>query len=309
MRANSEAGFRNENEEVIERSRKIAKLYELSSDVSLKEITQNVLRDPMLSEAQKEAIQKNNRQIFIFTYPSDGLKIKGVISFVPDPDNHSTIVFLRGGTGIFGTLHPGSDLLNMGQYTVIATMYRGGVSEGIDEYGGSDVNDVKNLVEYIPELERQLGLNCHQNKTFLIGGSRGAMQMFLALSRFPELQTRFSKIVSYCGLLDIRETILRRSEMEEMFTEDFGLEKGVNEEEWINKRNPILAADKINTDLPILIMQGTADDRVSLEEGYHMIEKLQSMGNQHVTYLEIEKGEHGLKNAGRVKLILDWLEE
>ena len=139
--------------------------------------------------------------------------------------------------------------------------------------------------------------------------SRGGMQMFLALARFPDLQTRFSKIVSLSGALDMRQCIASRSDMEEMFVEEFGLKKGINEEEWINKRDPILTASQMNPELPILIIQGTDDNRVTLEDGYHMVKELQANGNN-VTYWEIEGGKHCLLNiSDRTELILRWLEE
>lgn len=286
-----------------------AKFYEMPSDAEMRDITEELLKSPYVKDAQKLAIKNFNRRILVFTYPSDEFKIKGLISFVPEPQDNPLIVFLRGGNRIFGVVNPGSDLMCPEKYTVISTMYRGGVSEGSDEFGGNDVNDVKNLINFIPELENKIGLKFQNQKMYLLGNSRGAMQMFLSLSRFPELQARFSKIVSLSGILNMHQFIASRPEMEEIFIKDFGLEKEVNEEEWISKRNPLLTVNHINQHLPILIIQGKDDNRVSLEEGYNMFYKLQSAGNN-VTYLEIEGGKHCLLNiTDRAKLILNWLEE
>ena len=239
-----------DNESCIQESEKLrelfseyAKFYEMPFDVEIKDITEELLKSPYVNDAQKQSIKNFNRRTLVFIYPSDGFKIKGLISFVPEPQNYPLLVFLRGGNRVFGILNPGWDLMCPEQYTVISTTYRGGVSEGIDEFGGDDVNDVKNLINFIPELENKIGVNFQNQKMFLLGGSRGGMQMFLALARFPELQTLFSKIVSLSGMLDIHQCIASRSDMEEMFIKDFGLEKGVNDEEWINKRDPFLAAN------------------------------------------------------------------
>ncbi len=281
----------------------------MPADVDLKDITEEVLSSPYVKEAQKKCILNHQRRLVVFTYPSDGLKIKGLISFVPDPQNHPLLVFLRGGNRIFGIPNPANPLLCLEQYTVIATLYRGGVSEGTDEFGGNDVNDVKNLIDFMPELENKLNIQFLNKKKFMLGGSRGGMQMFLALARFPELQASFSKIISLSGLLDMRQCMAFRPEMEDMFIKDFGLVKGVNEEEWINKRDPLLTADRILPKLPILIIQGTHDKRVSLEDGHHMVDKLQNNGNQ-VSYWEIEGADHCLNNIEeREELILNWLEE
>lgn len=297
-----------EEERLMKLYREYAKFYEMPDSVDMRDITQEVLQSPFVQDAQKQSIQDFNRRILVFTYPSDGLKIKGLVSFVPDPQNHPLLVFLRGGTGIFGVVNPGSDLVCPEQYTVISTIYRGGVSEGKDEYGGDDVNDVENLIRFIPELENKLGLSFQNKESFLLGSSRGGMQMFLALACFPDLQNRFSKVISLCGLLDMRECIAARPDMEDFFTKEFGLKKGINDDEWIDKRNPILTVSHIIQELPILIIQGTDDHRVTLQEGYNMVNTLQSAG-KNVTYLEVEGGKHCLNNfPDRMQLILNWIE-
>ena len=134
--------------------------------------------------------------------------------------------------------------------------YCWGASEGEDEYGGQDVNDVKNLIDFIPHLEQRLNAIFQKEKMHFLGGSRGGMQMFLALVRFPELQTRVAKIVSLSGMLDMCQCLATRPDMKTMFIKELGLVENVNEdeEEWINERAPLLAADKIDPNLLILII-------------------------------------------------------
>lgn len=298
-----------EEAEALKRIAEIVKFYEMPSDQDLLEITEKVLQSPHVEEAQKRDILQTQRRIFVFTYPSDDLKIKGVISFVPHPEEQPMLLFLRGGNKKFGTPNPGSETMCARQYTVIASTYRDGINEGTDEFGGKDLNDVKNLVDFIPTLQQKLAIQLNDEDMYLIGFSRGAMQMFLSLARFPELQSRFAKIVALTGLLDMRETINSRDDMKKMYIEEFGLIEGVNEEEWINSRDPILAADKISRELPILIIQGTADIRVTLQEGYNMVAKLEESGHD-VTYWEVPEGEHGIRNIkGFSQRIFDWLEQ
>lgn len=234
-----EKTFMQESEESLTFYEEYAKFYELPANKDLQDITKEVLDSSHVSQSQKENIQKHKRKIYVFSYPSDSLKVKGLISFAPNPSTHPIIVFLRGGNGIFGLLNPGSDLINPGEYTVISTMYRGGVSEGTDQFGGDDVEDVKNLIDFIPVLEDRLSFKIQNNKMFLMGRSRGGMELFLTLKRFPELQDRFAKVVSLSGVLDIRQWIASRPDIEEVFTNDFGYKKNVNSDEWINKRDPL----------------------------------------------------------------------
>ncbi len=297
-----------ENEEIEKYSEEQAKIYEMPEDVDLLDITDKVLASPFVPQKNKQNIIDNHRQIYIFNYPSDGLKIKGVISYVPDPQNQPLLVMLRGGNKKFGAINPGSDYLNSGSITALATLYRDGVSEGVDEYGGEDVNDVFNLVQYIPVLEAKLAIQISQNNKYLLGGSRGGMQMFLALTRFPELQTYFTKVVSLSGLLDINASIASRPDMVELYIGEFGLQPEVNQEEWVAKRNPLSHVSELNPNLPVLIIQGALDTRVELEQGYKMVEALQANGNP-VAYLEYENGDHCLLNMPeRMSIILDWLE-
>lgn len=304
-----EKSLKADTEALTELSAEYAKFYIMPSGVELKDITDEILKSSCVKEAQKNSIQNLHRRIIVFSYPSDGFKIKGLISFVPDPHHHPLLVYLRGGNKIFGILNPGSDLMCFDRYTVISTMYRDGVSEGKDEFGGDDVNDVKYLIEYFPKLENKLNINFQSKKTYLLGQSRGSMQMFLALARFPNLQDRFDKIVSLSGIHDLRQCIATRPDMEELFIREFGLVKNKNEEEWINKRDPLLTVNYIQPKLPILIIQAAEDNRVSLQEGYHMVSKFQMMG-KNVTYWEIEGAKHSLRDfEGRVDFILNWLEQ
>lgn len=283
-------------------------IYSLPENADFVEITDKLLASESVKEERKQDIIDYGRRIFVFRYPSDGLMIKGAISFVPHPEEHPTMVVLRGGNKMFSVVNPGSDLMNPKEYTVITTTYRDGLSEGTDEYGGNDVNDVKNLIAFFPKLEEALQVSIQKDNMFLLGFSRGGMEMFLTLSRYPELQSHFSKVVSLTGLLDIRQTIKARDDMKEMFVEEFGYQEGINDAEWLDYRDPILTADKIDTDLPILIIQGTEDIRITLAEGRHMVEQLLAHGNN-LTYWEIEGGTHGLlEMPDRMSLILEWLE-
>lgn len=299
----------NEESRIVEeRSLKIATLYALEDGVDFKEITHEVLSSNLTEESIKQLAAATGRRFFLFNYPSDRLKVKGVISFVLNPTGRNLLVFLRGGNRTFGLRNPADRFTCMRDYTVIATTYRGAVSEGADEFGGQDVNDVKHLIDYLPVLEQRLNLQFSPKNVFMLGRSRGGMELFLALGRFPALQHRITKIVSLSGCLDMRECISDRDDMRQMFIEDFGLIPGVNEEEWISLRDPLLTVPKIRKDLPILILQGTEDIRVGLKEGYKMIEKLKENGNS-FSYVEVPGGDHCLDNQpNTIDLIADWFE-
>ena len=209
------------------------------------------------------------------------------------------------GNRSFGLLHPGHKKISHGNHTYIGTTIRGGLNPGRDEFGGEDVNDVINLVKYLPTLQSTIQ-NIHlSNKLYLVGESRGAMQMLLALSRSNWLQNKIEKAVSIVGLLDMNETLDKRPDMLSMFYQNFQLNR-FNKEKWINQRDPLQAINKIRNDLPILIIQGNEDIRVDLSEGLNMYNKLKSL-KYPIEYWEIEGAGHTL-NIFDTKLE-NWLEK
>lgn len=301
--------LKEESKRVLERSLRIAEqFYSLEENEEYKEITQTILDSEDTKESVKQLIRSSDRRFFLFKYPSDGFQVKGYISFVPYAEESPLLVFLRGGNRTFGLMHPATDLTCAHSYTVIATTYRGGISEGVDEFGGAEVNDIHNLMEYFPIIQKKIDVYFSPNKTFLLGGSRGGMEMFLALNRSIGLQHKITKAVSLSGLLDLHECMAYREDMRKMFIKDFGLNPETNEDTWIAYRNPIANVSCIRKDLPVLILQGTEDLRVSLHEGRHMVDVLERNGNP-VTYLEVEGGDHCLANQpDRMNIIINWLE-
>ena len=134
------------------------------------------------------------------------------------------------------------------------------------------------------------------------------MEMFLALNRSISVQSKVTKAVSLSGRLDLQECMVYREDMRKMFIRDFGLEPEKNEAAWIAYRNPITNISSIRSDLPVFILQGTKDLRVSLNDGLHMANALENNGNS-VTYLEVQGGDHCLANQpDRMSIITNWLE-
>jgi dipeptidyl aminopeptidase/acylaminoacyl peptidase len=185
-------------------------------------------------------------------------------------------------------------------------LYRGSVGKGQDEFGGTEVNEVKNLVDYLPKLEKKLKQNFTENNKYLIGRSRGGMEMFLALAKFPELQTYFDKVVSLSGMIDLELSSKERPAILEMFKKKFGLTEH-NQESWFKQRSVKYHIDEINKNFPILILQGTEDDRVSLKHGRGLFDSMKSL-KYNVSYWEVTGAEHCLKNCTDLnEVIMQWL--
>ena len=285
----------------------LAKFYELPEGANFVEITPLLLKSPLVQEENKQSIIDWKRRIFVFFYPSDGLKIKGFISFSTKNTPSESIVYLRGGNRSFGLPNPASDLVCYKNYTFVSTLYRGGLSEGKDEFGGDDTKDVKNLFHFLPELEQRFGIKMNE-KISLLGVSRGGLQMFLALAKHPEIQVQVNKAISLSGALDLRQLFQNRAKFKELCIKDFGLNAGPQEDVWIEARDPVTALEKIRGDLPIFIIQGAKDERVNPIPGRELIKKMKA-NKKNISFLELEDGTHCLSNIkDRMARIVSWVE-
>ncbi|MEM8629005.1 MAG: prolyl oligopeptidase family serine peptidase [Chlamydiota bacterium] len=297
-----------ESRNVFERCKENIRYYALEEGQTHHDITELLLASKDVAKIHKSMIIEQNRRIVVFEYPSDGNAVKGYISYTPKYKSASLLVFLRGGNRILGLMNPANDFSFAKDYTVIATTYRGGMNEGRDEFGGSEVEDVENLVQFIPQLESMLQMQLAPHQKFILGGSRGGMEMFLALVRSPFLQNYFDKAISLSGPMDLRTTIALRQDMKNMFVRDFGLTLGERADAWLTYRSPIHHCCALRKDLPLLIIQGTEDHRTHLSHGRAMFAELSRLGNN-VTYWEIAGATHCLANQrNRIGFIVDWLE-
>jgi dipeptidyl aminopeptidase/acylaminoacyl peptidase len=295
-----------ENRAITILGKKASQMYNwINGDEQFVEITEKLMQSDILEDYIKEKILANKNSIYLFQYISDGFKIKGYISIPTKTTNTPVILLLRGGNKLFGLPTPGQ-LCAQNSFTVITTTYRDGVSEGIDEFGGIDVNDVYNLYKFLPKIEQQFNITFNYKQINMVGLSRGAMQLFQSLYRYPKLSDNINKIVSISGLLNIERAIKERNDFKKMLMDNFGL-TDKNHDAWVKQRSTINTVHKLKRSLPILIMQGTNDIRVSLEEGYDLIEKLKSL-NLNVEYMEFAEGNHCLTNIPiALEKVLNWL--
>jgi len=100
----------------------------------------------------------NNVEVEKIIYNSDGLKVSGYIAYPKEQSKKfPSIVWCRGGLGELGVIDEFNAQGIFGTiaswgYVVFATQYRGNDgSEGFDEFGGNDLNDVLNLIPLVAD--------------------------------------------------------------------------------------------------------------------------------------------------------------
>ncbi len=202
--------------------------------------------------------QQNARKITVYEirYRSNGHLVGG---YILQPRNNRkqlpVIIANRGGYKDFGDFRHGrvfNELGNMAQwgYSVFASQLSGSrMSEGEDEFGGKDVDDIINLYDIIRAYhyadEKRIGMYGH---------SRGAMMAFLCLRRVSWLRA----LVCIAGPTNMLRLLQLRPELKKALRDSNALSR-----EWMEKRSALFWTKKLPKRTPILLMHGTADWRVT----------------------------------------------
>lgn len=254
-------------------------------------------------DAAKALLEKTT--VEPITYISDGLKVNGYLARPKAEGTYPAVIFCRGGNREFGAMTDESAVMQLAKiaswgYVAVASQYRGNAGgEGREEFGGSDVNDVLNLVpllEGAPQVDaKRIGI---------YGWSRGGMMTYLALAR----TTRFSAAVVGAGMSDAFESIAARPQMETVFRElapNYDKEK----EAQLAARSAIRWPDKLAKNTPILLLHGTADWRVSPSETLAMASALLKVKHPY-RLIMFEGGDHGLSEFRKESdaAVREWLD-
>jgi dipeptidyl aminopeptidase/acylaminoacyl peptidase len=244
-------------------SRNRIAFYKLQNNQKITEITNKLKQDKTIPLNLREPLIKGERRIYVFKYISDGNEVAGYLSLIPE-GKHPTVLFLRGGNGNFGILRPNNVFSSLEGYNVIGTLYRGNLYGGHDQFGGEDINDIENLILFLPELEGYTGAQ-FKPPYAMIGVSRGAMQMFTSLSRSSVVKANVNKAISLSGNVDLNVTAKTRPDMKYMFNKKFKEENTTHSfQEWLDYRDPVTQVSQLNPNLSVLLIQGLEDNRVAL---------------------------------------------
>ncbi len=243
----------------------------------------------------EEATSLADIDIFEITYWSNGLKIEAFAAMPKKEGKYPAIIFNRGGNRDFGALslyggnstYPiirGFAPLAKEGYVVIGCNYRGGgKSEGEDEFGGKDINDVLNLIEVLAEMPK-----ADAAKIGMYGWSRGGMMTYLALTKTDKIKA------AAVGGAPSDKTIIDRPNMETGVYAELIPNYWENKEVELKKRSAVFWADKFPKEVPLLIMHGNADWRV---KSTHSLKLALELEQHRIPYrLKIFEGaDHGIR--------------
>lgn len=236
------------------------------------------------------------------TYMCGGLRITGAM-LLPEtmhPASCPILIYNRGGIGNFGILSS-LVLTRLADYAragfiVFASNYRGNDgSEGKDEWGGADVQDVLELLGIARTHPAWDGKN-----SFMYGHSRGGMMTFLAIRSGAAL----TAAVSVAGPADPALLAQERPDMLPLLRRMIP-QFDEQREAILTDRSAVAWADKL--DVPLLLLQGDNDVRVTAAHTLVLDAELTRLGKPHRTVI-YPGGDHSLSRFRKESReeILQW---
>lgn len=268
--------------------------------------TSNYMTTNLISQNYNEIHSNTDIDVLDIEYLSDTLKISG---FIVKPNTASKahplplLIYNRGGNRDYGAIENMQlkyikELAAHG-YIIMASQYRGNrFSEGTDEFGGNELQDIENLIT----IAENIDYIDHQNIGAL-GYSRGGMMTYL-LSQSTDKIKVIATVGAVTNLFSLakQRPLLYQNELKELIGDSIN-----NRQEFI-KRSSLYWAKDINE--PLLLLHGVLDKHVHVSQAQNFSDSLAKY-NKTFKHVFFEGGNHSLANKRKRKdqLILNWFDK
>jgi len=258
---------------------------------------------------EKFDFYQSNLSCSTFKYLVDGNTVNGyVIKPKLSKGELPVLIYNRGGNGNFGGVVFGSMMNNLFPianegFVIIGSQYRGTFIKNPsahDEFGGSDINDVTALFDYIPSIE-----GADEKRIGMYGASRGGMQTHLAVKNAKNIKA----IATIAGNSDLLKGLTYRPEMEKVFKHRIpDYEK--NKVAELEKRSVLKWVNDLSTNVPILLLHGTNDKRVSVNHSIDLAAALSASNIPHKLVLYPDDNHGLMQNKEKAnKELVSWFRE
>ncbi len=244
-----------------------------------------------------------------FSYLVNGHKVYGFMIKPKMVENKLPIlVYNRGGNGDYGAVTFAAMMRNLFPvadkgFVIIGSQYRGTYNKNSlvdDEFGGKDIADVTTLIKLIPHISV-----ADEKRVGMFGASRGGMQTYLALKQSDNIKA----VAVIAGNADLVAGLEQRPTMARVHRKRIPNYDN-NQQAELAKRSVLKWLDKLPQDVPILLLHGTSDQRVSVEQSITLADALDKSGMPHKLVL-YPGDNHGLSH-NRTKAnqeIVNWFEK
>lgn len=229
-------------------------------------------------------------------YWSKGLRVKGMLAIPKEKGNYEGLLYLRGGLQFVGMVRPAriAEFASHG-FIVFAPYYRGNRGgEGRDEMAGEDRFDAVYAADVLKKF-------CTVEKIHLFGFSRGGlMALWTAI-----LRDDIKSVVTWAGVSNVTSMYMERVDMRRTLKRIIGTPtKNI---EQYKERTPIYKIDQIHA--PVLIIHGTEDTNVSIQQAYELEQALINENKQVETWYSSGFGHQYAPQVKRhtVKALCNWM--
>lgn len=257
---------------------------------------------------QKYDMFKASLDCRTFEYEVDSHLVRGfVIKPKATTANLPVLIYNRGGNGNYGGVVFGSMMHNLFPiankgFVVIGSQYRGTFtrSDNLDQFGGEDVNDVTALLDFIPSIT-----SANKDKIGMFGASRGGMQTHLAVKH----STNIKAIATVAGPTDLTMGLTYRPVMERVYKNRIPNYLD-NKQAELDKRSVLTWVGQLNPEIPILLLHGTNDKRVSVKHSKDFAAALSKHNIPHKLVL-YPSDNHGLmiNKAAANQELVNWFKK
>jgi dipeptidyl aminopeptidase/acylaminoacyl peptidase len=249
------------------------------------------------------AVNDTRFEFLKLKYLSDGLK---VVAYLYKPTKTSdrklpAIIFNRPSAirnDIAAEVIPLLHRFGQADFVVVVPMLRqSDGSEGRDEIGGADVNDLMNVVPLIRSLSY-----VDMDNLFMYGESRGGMMTYQAIKRgFP---MRAASVVG--AFTDLQELVdSHPKQYPPTMLNQLWANYESRKKEIAEIRSAIYWPDKLS--LPLLIMHGGKDWSVNPDHSLRLAQQLQKLGRPYELIIYAEDNHSLTKNhVDRDRRTIDW---
>lgn len=208
-----------------------------------------------------------NVQMYLITYLSEGLKVKGLLAEPKDGQAYEGFLYLRGGIKSVGMVRPA----RVGQFAsegfiVFAPFYRGNRGgEGNEDFAGKDRIDAFTAFNFLKQYPR-----VKEKRIHIFGFSRGGVMALLTAIHFESA----SSVVTWGGVSDMVLTYMERKDLRRMMKRVIGGTPNKFPDRY-RKRTPLYFLEKLAP--PVLIIHGVRDQNVSVEHSKRLEERLNTL--------------------------------
>ncbi|MTH54459.1 prolyl oligopeptidase family serine peptidase [Bacillus mangrovi] len=259
------------------------------------------MRNGEILDYQKYPSPSPDVHLFLVTYLSGGLKVKGLLAEPAEEGLYDGFLYLRGGIKGVGMVRPGRIVQFASEgFVVMAPFYRGNQGgEGNEDFAGEDREDALSALDLLAGHPK-----VHPGRIHAFGFSRGGVMALIAGNEREDL----CSVVTWGGVSDMVLTYEEREDLRRMMKRVIGGSPNKKPEayEW---RTPLHDLEKMKA--PMLIIHGAKDENVSLTHSRLLKERADELGKRAETWY-FEEYTHYFPpsvNRNTVKRLTEWMKK